>query len=147
MEGLTDGYNAYCDEGKEISLEEQILTNADGDLEELTIAVLGTSEMELRAKSGEQVRPFYNTHCSAIVKQSADKNDLYAGHTTWTAFGDMLRTYKTYNFSFANPSTKSHAIAFSSYPAVLLSVDDYYITDTNLMITETTNGKNFQNIF
>jgi hypothetical protein len=52
----------------------------------------------------------------------------------------MLRTYKTYNFSFSNPSTKSKVVSFSSYPAVLSSVDDYYITDQKLMVTETTNG-------
>lgn len=52
----------------------------------------------------------------------------------------MLRTYKHYNLSFATSSNKAPASSFSSYPGTLVSGDDWYVTSSNLIVMETTNG-------
>lgn len=54
----------------------------------------------------------------------------------------MLRIYKNYNFPLNNTEagTVASEIAFSSYPGVLSSIDDFYITSQKLNVIETTNG-------
>lgn len=59
-------------------------------------------------------------------------------------FNTMLRVIKRYNLAFKTSSTDktpvpATEIAFSSYPGVLQSIDDFYITSAGLMVTETTN--------
>lgn len=56
----------------------------------------------------------------------------------------MLRIIKRYNLAFKTSSTDNTPIpateiAFSSYPGVLQSIDDWYVTSSGLMVTETTN--------
>jgi hypothetical protein len=49
----------------------------------------------------------------------------------------LTRTWKLYEFPFSN--TPGQTIQFSSYPAVLNSLDDFYqIAETGLSVTETT---------
>jgi hypothetical protein len=53
---------------------------------------------------------------------------------------NMLRVYKHYEIPFKANSTKSSKISYSSSPGYLPSGDDFYITNTNLVIMETTNN-------
>jgi len=50
----------------------------------------------------------------------------------------MLRTYKDYTFHLSLPTASSRVI-FSSYPGIISSVDDFYITDAKMAVMETTN--------
>jgi hypothetical protein len=53
---------------------------------------------------------------------------------------NLLRIYKHYDTPFQHNSTKSSKVSFSSVPGYLPSGDDFYITNTNLVIMETTNN-------
>jgi hypothetical protein len=75
-------------------------------------------------------------HCSGLIKPVVDKNgnvvDLFVSHDTWNAFNAMLRQYKTYEFD--------STVVMSSYPGMLVSMDDWYMTSRGLAVQETTNG-------
>lgn len=97
-------------------------------------------------------------HCSAIVKmitKNDGKYDVLLGHNTWTDYSEMLRMIKEYDFAFEGeknklldrknvediseiPKMNSVKITFSSYPGVLFSGDDFYVTSNNLAIAQTT---------
>jgi len=51
----------------------------------------------------------------------------------------MTRIFKRYTFPSSDNRVKSPEVLFSSYPASLSSVDDFYVTSSNLFVTETTN--------
>lgn len=83
-------------------------------------------------------------HCSVLIKLMNNNRDLYSSHVTWTRYTSMLRVIKRYNLAYKTSSTDdtpvpATEIAFSSYPGVLQSIDDWYVTSSGLMITETTN--------
>lgn len=52
----------------------------------------------------------------------------------------MLGIYKSYAFNLKAAGTVSQRVSFSSYPGFLSSEDDFYITDTKLVVMETTNS-------
>lgn len=78
-------------------------------------------------------------HCSSIIKVTGNYSDILFGHTTWSDYSFMVRMFKTFNFAFQNPSVVAHQVIMSAYPGVLTSTDDFYITDSKLFVTETTN--------
>ena len=80
--------------------------------------------------------------CSAMIRYTGD--DLFAAHVTWSDYSTMLRTLKKYNLKFkmnptSNDKIPGHEILESSYPGIVHSVDDYYVTNEKLVIIETTN--------
>ncbi|ELR21430.1 Phospholipase Blike protein, putative [Acanthamoeba castellanii str. Neff] len=88
--------------------------------------------------SEDQLRNWvYNTHCSALIKVTGDLSDIFAGHTAWFSYESMLRIAKSYTLPLSNPSTQSKSVIFSSYPGFLVSLDDFYITDKELVVIET----------
>jgi hypothetical protein len=72
--------------------------------------------------------PLGSSHCSALVKVT--QNDLIMGHATWSGYHTMLRQYKTYAFE--------RVIAFSGYPGIIHSGDDWYMLSNGLTVQETT---------
>lgn len=97
-------------------------------------------------------RPLGSGSCSALVKLLPDNTDLLVAHTTWSAYNEMLRVIKKYNLAY-NQSPKSkdkipgREIAFTSYPGVLHSVDDFYITSHGMVVMETTIGNFNQDLW
>jgi len=86
------------------------------------------------------------TKCSSLVKLVNSKNpslaDLIVSHNTWTSYGEMLRIFKTIDFTngVVHPSFLNRKISMSSYPGYLSSTDDWVtLPDSQLLITETTN--------
>ena len=59
------------------------------------------------------------------------------GHTTWDYYNVMIRIFKEYRFVTNKGNEKSKVNAFSSYPAVLYSTDDFYYLDSKLLVTDT----------
>ena len=82
---------------------------------------------------------FRRTHCSALIKIKNDLSDIYFGHNTWNSYYSAIRIFKEYNLNFNNRWIKSKNIIFSSYPATMSSLDDFYVTSHGLIVMETTN--------
>jgi len=51
-----------------------------------------------------------------------------------------LRIFKHYNFPAESADVAATHMLFSSYPGTLSSEDDFYVMDSNLYVTETTNN-------
>jgi len=121
--------------------------NMDGDMEDLG-AALNISDVDWSNDTSVIQNHITNTHCSALIKVSASFKEIYAGHTTWTDYSDMMRMFKSYEFQLSAASkVASKTTVFSGYPGTLSSVDDFYVLDTGLVIIETTNGVMNQSLF
>ena len=91
-------------------------------------------------------------HCSAIIKPLADGSDLFIAHNTWNTYDSMIRFMKRYSFAFNSLQSNGkpiagHSVAFSSYPGLISSADDYYILSSGLVVQETTNENHNQSLF
>ena len=86
-------------------------------------------------------------HCSALIKVTGNMSDLFLSHSSWYTFSNMNRIFKHYNFNFNDKSTKSKKISFSSYPGFLESLDDFYMLESGLTWTQTSNGVIDQSIY
>ena len=84
-------------------------------------------------------RMIHDSHCSSLVKLT-DQGELFSSHVTWTTYSNMLRSYKLYSFPFNAPQTNAVQHMFSSLPGFLVSGDDFYVLDTELVVMETTNS-------
>ena len=80
------------------------------------------------------------THCSALFKIKNDLSEVYFGHNTWGDYFISIRIIKEYNLNFNNKWVKSKNIIFTSYPATMSSLDDFYVTSHGLIVIETTNS-------
>lgn len=74
--------------------------------------------------------------CSALVRLAEGRKELLVGHSTFSDYGEMNRIFKYYNLPLGGAVARK--MAFSSYPGVAGSTDDYYLTDSGLVVTETT---------
>jgi len=80
------------------------------------------------------------THCSALIKVAPDLSDLWMGHSTWSNYINMLRTYKHYSFALQDGAAVGRDVSFSSYPGCLSSTDDWLnVWSSGLTVIETTN--------
>ena len=142
MLGLYEGYISVCDENKKIGFIEFQLVIANADMEDAIYYNDKSRRPNFKNMTSEEIRLYtdLHTHCSALVKASNDFSDIWFGHNTWTTYGTMIRTFKEYKFVTNTHKEKSKVVAFSSYPGSLSSVDDFYYTDSNLVVMETTNS-------
>jgi len=76
-------------------------------------------------------------HCSAMVRLTEGNADLMIGHTTWDDYSRMTRIFKYYNIPLEHAGTMAQNIAFSSYPGVISSTDDFYLMSSGLAAMET----------
>jgi len=133
LNGLVDGYNAAQNiTARKLDVVDMMMLNAAGDIETIQ-NVLGLS-------NSEQDLSIFGSHCSSIVKLTDDLSDIYAGHTTWTQFYQMLRVFKKYELRFRQNIPVASTSLFSSYPACISSIDDFYQLSSGLVVIETTNG-------
>jgi len=84
-------------------------------------------------------RVYLNSMCSAAIKMLPDFSDLFMAHSSWFTYASMNRIYKHYSFSVATPSAAKRS-SFSSYPGILSSLDDFYLLDSGIALTQTTNS-------
>ncbi|KAF8361451.1 hypothetical protein PRIPAC_88374 [Pristionchus pacificus] len=76
-------------------------------------------------------------HCSALVKLLSDRSDILFAHTTWDSLSSLLRVQKRLRFKLSHLPGAEYS--YSGYPGTLASIDDFYMSGSNLAITETTN--------
>ncbi|XP_063715268.1 putative phospholipase B-like 2 [Symsagittifera roscoffensis] len=98
---------------------------------------------DIETKFGSVEKRFPSFSCSALVRNLG--SDLLASHVTWGDYIMMLRIIKKVTLPFRmsnsdNQTLPAATVLESSYPAIINSVDDYYITSQKLTILETTNG-------
>ncbi|KAF7250724.1 hypothetical protein EG68_09249 [Paragonimus skrjabini miyazakii] len=122
-----------------ISLFLTSLLQLSGDLSDIAKA-LASPELSNRINQFG-VPAVSSPSCSALIKLI--KGDVYLSHVTWSPYSMMLRVLKHYNFPWkingrASEKTPGYAVTFSSYPSVISSVDDFYITSAKLVSIETT---------
>ena len=142
MLGLYEGYNSVAEETKKIGFIDFQLVVANADIEDAIYYKDKSRRPNFKNMTNDEIKLYtdLHTHCSALVKVANDFSDIWFGHNTWTSYGIMIRTFKEYKFVSNKHSEKSKVVAFSSYPGSLSSVDDFYYTDANLVVMETTNS-------
>ena len=69
-------------------------------------------------------------HCSALIR--VVNGDVFFAHATWMYYNSLHKQYKVYDWW-------AGTVAFSGYPGMLASFDDWYMTSHGLGVTETTN--------
>ena len=145
---LSEGYNAAMPSYPLTTLD-LFMLNSIGDMDDLIPAVNYTQQKKLRTPSSPPVRDFCDeewcilaaqshSHCSAIIKPV--NGELYSAHEMWASYLQMLMVWKQYDFGLSNREIVSRRIGFSSWPGMLSSEDDFYITEAKLVVMETTNN-------
>jgi len=142
LKGIVDGYNAKASGSHRFTLVDIWFLNSDGDMEEISVLQTMKKEVGMMTKAKPVTPQPTGTHCSVLVKVANDFSNLFMAHTTWEDFVEMLRIYKVYDLDFYGAR-----VSFSSYPAVITSIDDFYTTSNKLAVTETTNGIFTQDLY
>lgn len=124
VEGLTNGFNAHCEEKDRVSFQEMYMHNADGDMETL---------LDMFSPGD---RRWDMLECSALVRMMGD-GEIYMGHATWRNYAAMLRHYKFYELHYHDETVR---LSFSASPGFVNSKDDFYVNGFGIGAMETTNA-------
>ncbi|KAL6103320.1 plbd1 [Pungitius sinensis] len=137
MDGLQAGVAHWAKkQGKPpLSLFAVQFLNAVGDLLDLIPSLVPTSNPPLRNFK----RPGMG-HCSALIKMMPGFENLLFAHSSWYTYAATMRIYKHWDFHITEPHTATGKLSFSSYPGFLVSLDDFYLLGSGLMMTQTTNN-------
>lgn len=132
-------YNSTAPLNKEMKLASfgLLLLQAKEELEDIE-SILGFTPDNRR-------HPLGTGSCSAFIKLLTNNSDLFVAHSTWSVYNEMLRVIKKYNLAYnlspsSNVKIPGREVSFTSYPGILHSVDDFYVTKGNLVVMETTIG-------
>jgi len=139
------GYNAEAPAGKQIApIDHWMVIQGMGDLLNLnTILSEDPRPMWERFDNTDDLLTWMRStsHCSGFVKANGDLSFLASAHVAWFTFSSMLRIFKHYEHDFSTPAVKSQDLSFSSYPGLLSSLDDFYMTGaTKMSMVQTTNS-------
>ncbi|KAM4902232.1 phospholipase B-like 1 [Sylvia borin] len=117
--------------------------NAVGDLLDLIPALFDYSARggQCNVDPGGHARYQWDMgHCSALIKVLPGYENIYFAHSSWFTYAATLRIYKHWNFNIVDPYTSTSRVSFSSYPGFLVSLDDFYILGSGLVMLQTTNS-------
>lgn len=131
--GLLDGWNYNKDDEESRTQSDLWFLMCTGDLIDVIQKYI-KHEGETPDEKADRI--LRQGRCSALIKLTEKRDELFLGHNTWYTYGALLRVRKTYHF--VTPDQKLVNVSFSSYPGVLVSMDDFYVTSQGLGITETT---------
>uniref|UniRef100_A0A672RIQ5 Phospholipase B-like n=1 Tax=Sinocyclocheilus grahami TaxID=75366 RepID=A0A672RIQ5_SINGR len=109
--------------------------NAVGDLLDLIPALVPG-----RTSGFKQYKAPPMGHCSALIKMLPGFENLLFAHSSWYTYAATIRIYKHWDFRLNEPHTATGRLSFSSYPGFLVSLDDFYLLGSSLMMTQTTNN-------
>lgn len=137
LAGLEDGYQYSIFKGGNSEMEKKYRLSKP----HMNIRPCGLLLLNLRTELGDLQSILNQTllekkvdHCSALIKITPS-GEVLTAHNSWTSYTWMLRVLKKYSLNFR--SSHSAEVAFSSYPGVIFSIDDFYITSARLVILET----------
>jgi hypothetical protein len=141
---IMEQYNSVVDPKQQLNKTDFHLMNYIAELYDLSekFRVEKYGETDYSKMTYEELFDNFlkRTHCSALIKIKNDLSDIYFGHNTWNTYYSTLRIFKEYNLNYNNRWIKSKNIIFSSYPATMSSLDDFYTTSHGLIVMETTNA-------
>ncbi|KAM9425887.1 phospholipase B-like 1 [Pholidichthys leucotaenia] len=75
--------------------------------------------------------------CTALIKVLSGFEDLIIGHSSWYTYAATMRIYKHWDFRLSDTHTATGRMSFSSYPGFLMSLDDFYLLGSGLLMTQT----------
>ncbi len=113
--------------------------NVSGGLTE-TDASKGRKHWRDMSKKEFEMWVTKNSHCSALYKVTEDMQEIFFGHVSWFLCRTTMRIFKHYTLRYQGRGTVAQTISMSSYPGMLSSFDDYYLTDSGLVSIETSLG-------
>ncbi|KAG7460046.1 hypothetical protein MATL_G00217170 [Megalops atlanticus] len=139
MDGLQAGaaHWAKINKREPLSMFAVQFLNAVGDLLDLIPALVP----DANPNSG---KPSFKMpgmgHCSALIKMLPGFENLLLAHSSWYTYAATLRIYKHWDFRVTEPNAATGKLSFSSYPGFLVSLDDFYLLGSGLLMTQTTNN-------
>ena len=143
MIGLYEGYNLMANDKEKIDLISFQNIISLGDIDEIEYWKNISNRPNYKNMTLDQIKKYtlLHNHCTSLIKILPDFSDIFFGHNTWTGYNKLIRIFKEYKF-VPNPNHDfpGKIIIMSSYPGVINSQDDFYITSADLYITETTNN-------
>ncbi|XP_060950424.1 phospholipase B-like 1 [Limanda limanda] len=111
--------------------------NGVGDLLDLVPAL--TARANSSAGGGTFRMPGMG-HCTALIKVLPGFENLLFGHSSWYTYAATTRIYKHWDFKVIDTHTATGMMSFSSYPGFLMSLDDFYLLGSGLLMTQTSIG-------
>lgn len=140
LDGLVAGYNAHRGGLNALTPTQIQLIGMTVELGDIGQAVEPSRRPRFERMSAAELDEwrFAHSHCSAMIKTTADLGELFSSHNTWTGYEDMLRLWKVYAFPFS--TAVATTVSFSGYPGKIAGIDDFYVTSERLTVIETTNG-------
>ncbi|XP_063337660.1 phospholipase B-like 1 isoform X2 [Pelmatolapia mariae] len=79
-------------------------------------------------------------HCTALIKVLPGFENLLVGHSSWYTYAATMRIYKHWDFKVSDTHVATGKMSFSSYPGFLMSLDDFYLLGSGLLMTQTSIG-------
>ncbi|XP_054455427.1 phospholipase B-like 1 [Anoplopoma fimbria] len=79
-------------------------------------------------------------HCTALIKVLPGFENLLFGHSSWYTYAATMRIYKHWDFRVSDTNIATGKMSFSSYPGFLMSLDDFYLLGSGLLMTQTSIG-------
>ncbi|KAG9343084.1 hypothetical protein JZ751_015303 [Albula glossodonta] len=139
MDGLQAGaaHWAKINKRQPLSMFDVQFLNAVGDLLDLIPALVPEASQNHRSKAFKM--PGMG-HCSALIKMLPGFENLLLAHSSWYTYAATLRIYKHWDFNVTDPNAATGKLSFSSYPGFLVSLDDFYLLGSGLLMTQTTNN-------
>ena len=142
-DAIMDQYNSVVDSSRKLSKNDFHILNYVAELPDIfdKFRVQQHGETDYTKMTEEQLEENFlkRTHCSSIFKSKNDLSEIYFGHNTWNTYYSTIRIIKEYNLNYNNRWVKSKNIIFTSYPATMSSLDDFYLSSHGLVTIETTN--------
>uniref|UniRef100_A0A023EVM6 Phospholipase B-like n=1 Tax=Aedes albopictus TaxID=7160 RepID=A0A023EVM6_AEDAL len=133
LDGLEFGFRKGVRRSRldhEIPMEDFLLMNSAVDIRDLKAYYMNFLDSE----SGMQVEPNKGMMLLKLVESVTGKVNILLGHTSDGSYASMLRMMKKYtlNYHFSEESIVERVvpntnIVFTGYPAVLASLDDFYM--------------------
>lgn len=131
-------YDGYVRAGGNLTEDDMYLMTSRGDLFE----ILNMCPENVEVNSFHDLRKKYGKEaihsCSAFIKNV--NGTVYFAHNTWTMYTRMMRIKKVYDYVTSKGNV---IIEQTSYPGILVSIDDYYALrnkEGTKFIMETTNN-------
>ncbi|XP_076866560.1 phospholipase B-like 1 isoform X1 [Brachyhypopomus gauderio] len=135
MDGLQAGMSDWAKRmgRKPLSQFSVQFLNAIGDLLDLIPALVpGAAETLVKEPP--------MGHCSALIKMLPGYENLLFAHSSWYTYAATLRIFKHLDIRVTEAHTATGKLSFSSYPGLLVSLDDFYLLGSGLLMTQTTNN-------